>query len=207
MKVLLVEDHSIVRAGLRGLLATIPGIVTFEAATGPDALALMRDARPELIILDLNLPGIGGLELLRRLRTEDQTARILVLSMHAEPLYAARAIEAGAKGYVSKNAAPEELLGAVRKVAGGGRYIENEIAQKLAIQNASVTNRLGRLGSRDLEILRHLAAGRSMTEIAAALGIGYKTVANTCGQIKAKLGVSRTADLIRLAIEIGVSPG
>jgi DNA-binding NarL/FixJ family response regulator len=207
MKILLVDDHSIVRAGLRGLLATIPRTETFEAATGEDALALVRSARPELVILDLNLPGLGGLELLRRLLSEDRATRVLVLSMHAEPLYAARALEAGARGYVSKNAAPEELLRAVRKVAEGGRYIENDLAQELAMQSVLGTNPLGQLADRDLEILRYLAQGRSMTEIATALSISYKTVANACSQIKGKLGVARTADLIRIAIEIGVAPG
>ncbi|MBV9778119.1 MAG: response regulator transcription factor [Acetobacteraceae bacterium] len=204
---MLVDDHAIVRAGLRGLLATMSRTELVEAATGEDALALVRAARPDLVILDLNLPGIGGLELVRRLLAEDRTARLLVLSMHAEPLYAARAIEAGARGYLSKNAAPEELLRAVRKVAEGGRYIENDIAQELAVQTVSATSPLGQLADRDLEILRSLAEGRSMTEIAGALGLSYKTVANTCSQIKAKLGVARTADLIRVAIEIGVAPG
>jgi two-component system, NarL family, invasion response regulator UvrY len=207
MKILLVDDHSIVRAGLRGLLATIARTELVEAATGEEALALVRVARPDLVILDLNLPGIGGMELVRRLLAEDKTVRLLVLSMLAEPLYAARAIEAGARGYMSKNAAPEELLRAVRKVAEGGRYIENEIAQELAMQTVSATNPLDQLADRDLEILRFLAEGRSMTEIAGALGLGYKTVANACSQIKGKLGVARTADLIRIAIEIGVAPG
>ncbi|MBV9117250.1 MAG: response regulator transcription factor [Acetobacteraceae bacterium] len=204
---MLVDDHAIVRAGLRGLLATMARTELVEAATGEDALALVRAGRPDLVILDLNLPGIGGLELVRRLLVEDRTARLLVLSMHAEPLYAARAIEAGARGYLSKNAAPEELLRAVRKVAEGGRYIENDIAQELAVQTVSATRPLGQLADRDLEILRSLAEGRSMTEIAGALGLSYKTVANACSQIKAKLGVARTADLIRVAIEMGVAPG
>ena len=143
MKILLVDDHAVVRAGLRGLLATMSRTELVEAATGEDALALVRAARPDLVILDLNLPGIGGLELVRRLLAENRTARLLVLSMHAEPLYAARAIEAGARGYLSKNAAPEELLRAVRKVAEGGRYIENDIAQELAMRTVSATNPLG----------------------------------------------------------------
>ena len=207
MKILLVDDHSIVRAGLRGLLATRPRTELLEAATGEDALTLVRDTRPDLVILDLNLPGIGGLELLRRLLAGDRTARVLVLSMHAEPLYAARAMEAGARGYASKNIAPEELLRAVQKVAEGGRYIENDIAQELAMQTVSAASPLGQLADRDLEILRYLAEGRSMTDIAGALSLSYKTVANACSQIKTKLGVARTADLIRVAIEMGLAAG
>jgi DNA-binding NarL/FixJ family response regulator len=165
----------------------------------------MRQERPDLVLLDLNLPGIGGLELLRRMLAEDQSARILVLSMHAEPLYASRAMELGARGYLSKNASAEELLTAVRRIAEGGRYIENEIAQELALQSASPGGGLRDLTDRDIEIMRLLAEGSSLAEIADALGIGYKTVANSCSQIKAKLGVTRTNDLVRLAMTLGVA--
>jgi DNA-binding NarL/FixJ family response regulator len=123
--------------------------------------------------------------------------------MHAEPLYARRALEAGAVGYVSKNAAPDELLTAVRRVASGRRYVEAEIAQALAL-GAGAEN-LDALNLRELEIMRLLAGGASLAEIAAALGVGYKTVANTLSLIKSKLGVARTADLVRLAIDTGIS--
>jgi two-component system invasion response regulator UvrY len=205
MKILLVDDHAIVRAGLRRLLSSLADPEIVEAANGRDALIRYREARPDVVILDFNLPGIGGLELLQRLVIDDPTACVLVFSMHAEAIYAARALQAGAKGYVSKNAAPDELLTAIRKLAEGGRYIENEIAQELALQSAPEGHPLHHLTERDLEIMRLLAEGRSLAEIAAALGVGYKTVANTCSQIKSKLGVARTADLIRLSIEMGVS--
>jgi DNA-binding NarL/FixJ family response regulator len=123
--------------------------------------------------------------------------------MHAEPLYARRALDAGAAGYVSKNAAPDELLTAVRRVSAGGRYVEAEIAQALALGAGAET--LDALSPRELEIMRLLAGGASLAEIAGALGVGYKTVANTLTLIKSKLGVARTADLVRLAIETGVS--
>ena len=132
MKILIVDDHAIVRDGLSRLLATDGDHEVKLAATGREALLLARSFRPDLVILDLNLPGLGGLELLRRL-VAIEAGRILVLSMHAEPLYARRSLEAGAHGYVSKNAAPDELLAAVRRVAAGGRYIEAEIAQALAL--------------------------------------------------------------------------
>ena len=134
MKILLVDDHVIVRSGLRSLLASVADTQISEAATGREALQRLRQDRPDLVLLDLKLPGIGGLELLRRMLLEDRTARILVLSMHAEPLYAARAMQLGARGYLSKNASAEELLTAVRRVAEDGRYIESEIAQELALQ-------------------------------------------------------------------------
>ena len=204
MKILLVEDHAIVRAGLRRLLAALPADIA-ECASGKEAMALLRGPAPDVVILDLNLPGIGGLELLRRLLAESPALRVLVLTMHAEPLYAARALDAGAKGFVSKNATPDELLTAVRRIARGGRYVEAEIAQELAVQPIAVGDPLASLSERDLEILRLLAQGSSLAEIAAGLAISYKTVANTCTQIKTKLGVARAADLVRVAIRLGLT--
>jgi two-component system invasion response regulator UvrY len=205
VKVLLVDDHAIVRSGLRRLFAALPGIQISEAATGREALAIVRADRPALIVLDLNLPGLGGLELLRRLLAEHPEARVVVLSMHAEALYATRALRAGAAGYLSKNASPEELLEAVRRVAEGGRYVEAEIAQGLALKGSADGRLMERLSERDLEIMRLLGDGQGLSNIADALGVSYKTVANTCSQIKAKLGVARTADLVRLSIDRGVA--
>ncbi|MGI4941754.1 MAG: response regulator [Janthinobacterium lividum] len=204
MKILLVDDHTVVRAGLRRLMAALPDMEISEAADGREALALVRSEQPGMVLLDLNLPGLGGLELLRRVLLEHPAVRIMVLSMHAEALYAARAMQAGAMGYLSKNASPEELLEAIRRVAAGGRYIEGEIAQELALQAAATGNPAEQLTSRDLEILRLLGSSQGLAQIAEALGVSYKTVANTCSGIKAKLGVTRTADLVRLSIEMGL---
>jgi DNA-binding NarL/FixJ family response regulator len=204
MTILLVDDHALVRAGLKRLLATLEQGEILEAANGQDALALLRAEKPALVILDLNLPGLGGLELLRRM-IQLGAGAILVLTMHAEPVYAKRALEAGAAGYVTKNASPDELLTAVRRVTAGGRYVEAELAQALAAPGPGGRQTLDNLTTRELEIMRLLAKGASLAEIADAVGVGYKTVANNCGQIKSKLGVSRTADLVRLAIETGVS--
>jgi DNA-binding NarL/FixJ family response regulator len=206
VKALLIDDHAIVRGGLRRLLASLPGCEVAEAANGRDALALVQAEKPDLVVLDLNLPGIGGFELLRRILAEHPAARILILSMHTEARYAARAIQAGARGYMSKNAAPAELLKALRMVGDGGRYIEAEIAQEMALETRGAPDPHTVLTERDLEIVRLLGAGRSLSEIAEVLGIGYKTVANSCTQIKAKLGVGRTADLIRLGA-IASDPG
>jgi DNA-binding NarL/FixJ family response regulator len=202
VKILVVDDHAIVRDGLTRLLESDGDHQVTQAADGRQALALSRSLRPDLIILDLNLPGLGGLELLRRL-VQSGAGKILVLSMHAEPLYARRALEAGAAGYVSKNAAPDELLAAVRRVAAGRRYVEAEIAQALAL--GATPEAVDALNPRELEIMRLLAAGASLAEIAAALGVGYKTIANTLSLIKSKLGVARTSDLVRLAIDTGIS--
>ncbi len=204
MRFLLVDDHAVVRSGLRRLLAALPGAEISEAAEGRAALASVRAEPPDVVLLDLNLPGLGGLELLRRVLLEHPAARVMVLSMHAEALYAARALQAGAVGYLSKNATPEELLEAIRRVAAGGRYIEAEIAQELALQAATTGSPVEQLTSRDLEILRLLGRSQGLAQIADALGLSYKTVANACSGIKAKLGVARTADLVRLSIEMGL---
>jgi two-component system, NarL family, invasion response regulator UvrY len=203
MRIMLVDDHAIVRSGLHRLLATLPDTQITEAATGREAIAQLRGAPPDLILLDLNLPGLGGIELLRRLLAELPGVRTIVLSMHAEPLYATRALRAGAQGYVSKNAAPEELLDAIRRVGQGGRYIEQQIAQDMALHEADP--RQSQLTERDMEIMRLLSDGQSLASIAAALGVSPKTIANTCTQLKAKLCVNRTADLVRLSLEMGVA--
>ena len=202
MNLLLVDDHAIVRDGLRRLIRSRFAHDIREAADGREALAILRREPIDLVVLDLNLPGLGGVELLRRI-VQTSRARVLVFSMHAEPIYVARAIEAGASGYISKNIAPEELLLAVQRVAAGRRYVEQEIAQGLALGGAAPS--IGQLTARELEIMRLLGQGRSLAEIAEAIGVGYKTVANTLSQMKVKLGVARTADLVRMAVETGVS--
>jgi DNA-binding NarL/FixJ family response regulator len=199
VKILIVDDHAMIRTGLKQLCAALWNASILEADNGAGALALQKRERPQVTILDLNMPGVSGLELLRQLVDADAAARVLVFSMHGEPIYAARALKIGAKGYLSKNASPEELRAALTRIAAGLTYVENEIAQNLA----ALPGRQ-QLSERDLEILRLLGEGRSFTEIAAVLGLGYKTVANTATLIKSKLGVARTADLIRLSVEMGI---
>ena len=202
MKILLVDDHMVVREGVRRLLSDMEGVQIYEAASGEEALDLFAKERPELVLLDLNLTGIGGLELLRRLLAEDEKVHVVVFSMHAEPIYAARALRLGARGYVSKSAGADELITAVKRVAEGGRYVEREIAGELAFTQLSTDDPLQQLTTREIEILRLLGEGNSLTEIAQATGVAYKTVANTCSIIKSKLGVERTADLIRVSMEL-----
>jgi len=200
MKILLVDDHAMIRSGLKQLCASLWDAEVLEAGDAETALALQTAQRPQLTVLDLNMPGVSGLELLRRLLAAG--ARVMVFSMHGEPVYAARALAMGARGYLSKNAAPQEVRTALTRIAAGQSYVENEIAQRLAMGEQRQT-----LSERDVEILRLLGEGRSFTEIAAALGLGYKTVANSATAIKTKLGVARTADLIRLSVEMGLGRG
>jgi DNA-binding NarL/FixJ family response regulator len=204
-QILLVDDHAIVRSGIRRLLAGLPALQLSEAANGEDALVQVRGKAFQLLILDLNLPGLGGLELLRRLLKADPRLPILVFSLHTEAIYAARAMEAGARGFVSKNAAPDELLAAVNTILAGGTAIERDIAGEMSALEMGESAYLRPLTQRDLEILRLLAEGNNLAEIAGALGIAYKTVANTLSLIKEKLGVSHTADLIRIAIGRGLT--
>jgi two-component system invasion response regulator UvrY len=205
MKILVVDDHPIVRAGLRRLLASKSETEIREAASGKEALSVFREHRPTLVILDLNLPGIGGLEVIARLKIADPDVRVLVLSMHDDQMHVTRALQAGAAGYVSKNAPPDEILEAIRRVSAGQTYVEHEIAEELVFSSIRTPSHpLRDLSSRDLEILRLLAEGRTLLQIADTVGIGYKTAANNCSQIKAKLGASSTADLIRVAIQCGL---
>lgn len=201
MKILLVEDHAVVREGVRRLLALHTTAEIDEASDIDTAFERYADNRPDLVVLDLNLTGAGGLELLRRLLATDPMAKVLIFTMHAEPAFAARALKAGAKGYVSKSAPADELVTAVRAVCEGGKYVDREMASALALAQPLADDPLQALSVREVEILRLLGQGKSLTAIADALGVAYKTVANNCSQMKVKLGVERTADLIRLALQ------
>jgi len=180
-------------------------IQVLEAASGEQAMSVVAANSVQLIVLDLNLPGLGGLELLRRLARAAPKTPILVFSQHAEAIYATKALEAGARGFVSKNALPEEFLEAIDAVLAGGVAIEKGVQREMAMRDLAQDAYLKPLTERDLEILRLLAAGNSLSEIAAKLGIAYKTVANTLSRIKEKLGVGQTSDLIRIAIGRGLT--
>ena len=204
-RILVVDDHSVVRAGIRKLLAEIPEAEISDVASGENALKACDATRFDLVILDLNLPGVGGLELVKRLLRVSPRLPILVFSLHTEAIYATRALETGARGFVSKNAPAEELLSAVRTVLAGGTAIEKDIAKEIADHGVIADAYLRPLTQRDLEIVRLLVSGKSLAQIADTLGVAYKTVANTLSMIKEKLGVDSTADLIRLAVSRGLT--
>jgi two-component system, NarL family, invasion response regulator UvrY len=204
VKILIVEDHPIVRSGLRRLLDAEAAEIR-EAASGVEALGAFRAWQPNLVILDLNLPGIGGLEILKRLKTAEPATQVLVLSMHDDPMHVTRALQAGATGYVSKNARPEEIIEAVRRVARGGTYVEHAIAEELVFSSMHPRAQpLSDLSTREFEVLRLLAEGCTLSQIAGTIGISYKTAANTCSRIKTKLGAVTTADCIREALRSGL---
>jgi DNA-binding NarL/FixJ family response regulator len=201
MKVLIVDDHEVLRQGVTRLLATIEGAEIHEAASAEQAVQLARRVAPSVVILDINLAGSSGLDLLTQLHAEHGAARIVMFTMYAEPHYVARALDAGATGFVSKSAPASELVAAVRRVASGERYISRELAEAVACGSCGTGAPLLSLTNREVEILRLLAEGKSLNEMASTFGVAYKTVANTCSRLKDKLGLERTKDLIRYAIE------
>ena len=209
MKILIVDDHAIVRSGLRRLLQGSADIELVEADDGIRAMTVFQTERPDVTVIDINLPGIGGLELLRRLKGAEPAVRALVFSMHAEPIYASQALQAGALGYVSKIAPPNEIVDAIRAVAAGSVYIDQQIAREIALSRISATF-LGEaapaLTARDVALLRLLGEGRSLAEMSESIGVSYKTVANALSLLKSRLGVSSTSELIRIAIKRGYAP-
>jgi two-component system, NarL family, invasion response regulator UvrY len=202
MRVLVIDDHPIVVSGCRALLESDPTTKVFDAADGNTGYAAYFAHEPDVALIDMNLPGLSGLEVCRRILQRQPDARIVIFSMNDDPVFAARAIEAGAKGYVAKNDDPLLLAEAVRRVAEGGAYLHPEMAREIAFLRAgSNASRVSDLSPRELEILRLLAKGKTMTEIADLLHISYKTVANNCTQLRQKLGARSPMDLMRIAID------
>jgi DNA-binding NarL/FixJ family response regulator len=164
------------------------------------------EIRPDISIIDINLPGLSGFELLRRIRDEDPAAKVIIFSMNDEPAFVVRAIELGANGYVSKGDDPQHLLSAVRSVANGQNFVAPHLAQAVTFSTASVrANPASQLSSRELEILRLLARGKSIGDVAGALNISYKTVANSTSRLKQKLGAHSHSDLNRFAVELNLT--
>lgn len=206
--VMLVDDHAVVRAGYRLLLSQTENIaVVSEASRGEEACQCYAEAQPDVIVMDINLPGIGGLASIRRICARDPNAKILAFSIHDEQLYVLRALEAGAKGYVTKSCAPEILVDAVIKIAGGETYIDPEIAQRMVVQTATGTDpaaALNSLSAREFDIFCLLVKGCTTREVADELCLGYKTVANYISLLKNKLNVHTTAEMTRMAYQYGI---
>jgi len=205
--ILLVDDHAIVREGLKRMLeVTASDWQVFEAGDGFGALERLRAGGIDIAIVDVSMPGMGGLEFLRRARLEFPALRVLMLSMHAEEQYAMRAFKAGAKGYVTKDCAPRELVAAVRKVASGGAYVSTGLAEQMvqSLSGGLDAPRHSALSDRELDILRRLAAGRRPTDIANDLHLSIKTVSTYKRRILERLQLPSTAALIRYAMEHGM---
>jgi DNA-binding NarL/FixJ family response regulator len=204
LRLLIVDDHAVVREGLKRVLErTAAGWQVVEADGGFQALELLRHQAFDLAIVDLSMPDMGGLALLRRVRAEHPQLKVLILSMHAEEQYAMRAFKLGAHGYVTKDSAAKELVAAVRKVAGGGAYVSSVLAESLVLHlnGARDTPAHAHLSDRELEVLRRLVAGERPTDIARALHLSVKTVSTHKSRIQAKLQLPTTAALIRYGVE------
>jgi two-component system, NarL family, invasion response regulator UvrY len=202
VRVLIVDDHPIVASGCRALLEPDQTIEVFDATDGTTGYAAYFAHQPDVVLIDLNLPGVSGLEVCRRILQKQPEAKIIIFSMNDDPVFAVRAIEAGAKGYFAKSDDPLLLGEAVRRVAKGGEYLHPEMAREIAfLRVGSNASRVSDLSGRELEILRLLAKGKTLAEIADALRISYKTVANNCVQLRQKLGARSAMDLMRIAID------
>lgn len=184
------------------MLSGQPDIEVFEAHDADEAMEAHASASPDVVVLDINLPGVSGFELLRRLLKRSPAAKVIVFTMNDDPVFAARSIDQGARGYLAKNEDPKAFIKAIRAVAAGERYLSNNLALKLAFSDQNLAkNPLDSLTGREIEILRNLAEGKDMAEIAHVLKVSYKTVANNCLLLKRKLGARSKADLLRIAVE------
>ena len=206
MRILLVDDHAVVRAGFKTLLENQGDMsVIAEAESGEAACRQFIEHGPDVVIMDLSMPGVGGIEAIRRIVSRQSAARVLVFSMHEDTLFVEQALQAGARGYIGKSSAPVVLVEAVRQIASGNIYIDPDIAQRLALQKTKGTDSpFQALTTREFEIVCLLAEGLSVNAIANRLALSYKTVANYATQIKSKMEVSTTSELTRLAIRHGL---
>lgn len=206
IRVLVADDHQLVRDGLKQLLAAAPGLeVAAEAANGDEVLAIVKNSDFDLVLLDMSMPGLTGINLIKRLKLERPRLRILVLSMHGEHQYAARAIKAGASGYLTKDSASAELVGAIRKVAGGGVHLTDAAAASL-VESASSGDLPPHelLSDREFEIFRLLCIGHGPTEIAEQLHLSVKTVSTHKTRILQKMNLENAAELVRYALQHGL---
>lgn len=202
MRVLIVDDHPIVASGCRALMAADEDLTILDAPNAETGLEIFLAERPDVSVLDINLPAVSGFELARRMLTRERFARIIMFSMNEDPIFAARAIEFGARGYVAKSGDPADLVRAIRAVGGGGVFLPPAIAQGVAFARlTSAGNHLAKLTPREIEILRLIGSGKSLAEVAWMINASYKTIANTSSIIRQKLGVRTSSELVRFAIQ------
>ena len=204
---LIVDDHAVVRRGVMYLLAeAYPGTVLVEAQSGKELMSQLRQQTFDIVLLDINMPDFSGLELLKDIGVEYPHTPVLILSGHSEDQYAVRVIKAGARGYLNKEAAPEELIMAVRKVLGGGKYISAALAEKLAshlvVDRDKPPHEL--LSDREYQVLTLIASGKTPTEIAEALALSVKTISTFRSRILGKLDMNTSAELTHYALRHGL---
>ncbi len=202
-RILIGDDHALVRQGLRQVLSLVSDLeVVAEAKNGLQVLEHIRESDPDLLLLDMNMPGLSGVDLIKRVREEAPSIPILVLSMHSESHIAGRAIKAGASGYITKDSEPEALISAIRHVAKGGHYIEPSIAERLLFRSSPDEQCLPHtlLSDREYQIFLMLAQGRGVVAIGVTLHLSAKTVSTHKARLMKKLGVENLSDLVRYAL-------
>lgn len=205
IRVMLVDDHAVVRVGFRMLLTASGDVeVAAEADSGELAYQAYGEVRPDVVVMDLSMPGMGGIETVRRLLAKDKAARVLVLSAHEDSAHPRRVLKAGALGYLSKRTAPEELIEAVRAVAAGRVYLDAEIARKLAVQDIGGAGTVEALSEREFAVFLHLARGQSVNRIAEILKLSPNTVGTHLYNVKQKLGAGNQAELTLIAVRNGL---
>ncbi|TAN66849.1 MAG: response regulator transcription factor [Methylobacter sp.] len=208
IRLLIVDDHALMREGLKQLFEGEEDItVSAEAGSGEEALTILQNETVDLVLLDITIPGIHGVELIARIRERPNSPSILVLSMHNEPQIAKRKLKAGALGYITKDSSPKDLLGAIRKVAAGGRYITADIAEKIAFEVSAAVPLVPHelLSGRELVILRMLASGKKVNEIAAELDISSKTVSTHKARLMQKMHIDNDVKLMQYTITHGMT--
>lgn len=207
IRILLVDDHAVVRVGFRLLLQSVADMsVVAEADCGETACQLYLELKPDVVVMDLAMPGMGGLEALRRIRARQPLAQVLTLSAHDDPMHARRALQEGALGFLSKRSAPEALLEAVAVVAAGRRYLDPALAQKLALAefDGAAKSPVERLSEREFEVFVRLAGGATVQRIAADLNLSASTIGTHLYNIKQKLAVVNQSELTLIAIRHGL---
>ena len=206
IKILLVDDHAVVRMGFKMLIEAEADIkVIGEAESGEIAVKLFQELKPDIIVMDITMPGIGGLEAIDRIMAKDKNAKILVLSAHEDSVHPKRVLNAGAMGYLTKRSAAEELIKAIKSIYQGKRYLEPNIAQQMAItQLSGETNPVEILSDREFEVFMALAKGKSTNEIADTLCLSPRTVGTHLYNIKQKLNANNSAEIALIAIRCGL---
>jgi len=206
IKVMLVDDHAVVRMGFKMLLETASDIkVVAEADSGEEAILTFAEHKPDVIVMDITMPGIGGMEAIERILAKESTTKILVLSAHEDSVHPKRVLNAGAMGYLTKRSAAEELIKAIQSVAKGTKYIEASVAQQMAIQQLSGDqNPVDVLSEREFEVFMSLAKGKTTNEIAETLFLSPRTVGTHLYNIKQKLNASNSAEIALIAMRSGL---
>ena len=203
IRILVADDHAVVRQGVKQILAEVKDMnVQDEAQNGPETLKKVAEQEFDVVLLDISMPGRSGLEVLEDIKAQRPKQAVLILSMHPEEQYAVRALRAGASGYLTKASAPHELIGAIRKVAGGGKYVTSSLAEKLADELEVDTEKLPheRLSNREHQVMLMLAGGKSVSDIADELNLSVKTISTYRTRVMSKMGMKKNAELTLYAV-------